>query len=109
MRKVAHLIGAQRAAAACVLGPTEHAGLEEGAIDDQLPAAFKKIKQANLTLRTLELVLLLHSHPRHPSALGGQSVTGAGERLLFHEELLPCAIPLLLRLNRRCLHRGILL
>jgi hypothetical protein len=34
MGQVGDLIGAQRAAAAGVLGPAEHPGLEEGAIDD---------------------------------------------------------------------------
>src|SRR6266478_9981913 len=39
MCQVGDLIGAQGAAAAGVLGPAEHPGLEEGAIDDQLTAA----------------------------------------------------------------------
>ena len=41
MGQVADLIGAQGAAAAGVLGPAEHPGLEEGAIDDQLPAVLE--------------------------------------------------------------------
>src|SRR5215467_5011572 len=39
MGQMRHLIGAQGTAAAGVLGPAEHPGLEEGAIHDQLPAA----------------------------------------------------------------------
>ena len=41
MSEVADLIGAKRAAAAGVVWPAEYAGLEEGAIDDQLPAALE--------------------------------------------------------------------
>src|SRR5215510_10487861 len=36
MSQLADLIGAQRAAAARVLGPAEHSGLKERAIEDQL-------------------------------------------------------------------------
>src|SRR5215813_10227409 len=75
MGQVGDLIGAQGAAAAGVLGPAEHPGLEEGTIDDQLPAALEQVEQANLTLGPVELVLLLHRHPRHPSTLGGQRIT----------------------------------
>src|SRR6266568_2682929 len=39
MGQVGDLIGAQGAAAAGMLGPAEHPGFEEGAVDDQLPAA----------------------------------------------------------------------
>src|SRR5262249_8108168 len=48
MGQVRDLIGAQRAAAAGMLGPAEHAWLEEGAVDDQLPAAFEQVEQANV-------------------------------------------------------------
>src|SRR5262249_17802566 len=78
---------------------------EEGAIHDQLPAALEQVEQANLTLGPVELVLLLHRHPRHPSTLGGQRITGAGQGLLLHEELLPRSLPLLLRHDRGCLYR----
>src|SRR4030095_2329074 len=105
MGQVGDLIGAEGAAAAGVLGPTEHPGLEEGAIDDQLPAALEQVEQTNLTLGPVELVLLLHRHPRHPSTLSGQRITGAGQGLLLHEELLARSLPLLLRHDRGCLHR----
>src|SRR6267143_433767 len=104
MGQVRDLIGAQGAAAAGVLGPAEHPGLEEGAIDDQLTAALEQIEQAYLALGSVELVLLLHRHPRHPSTLGGQRVTGAGQGLLLHEELLARNLPLLRRHDRRCFH-----
>ena len=55
MREVRDLVGAQRAATAGMLGPTEHAGLEEGAIDDQLPTALEQIEQAGLAIWPLEL------------------------------------------------------
>ncbi len=51
MREMRHLIGAQRAAAAGVVGPAEHAGLEEGAIDDELTAALEQVEQARLAVR----------------------------------------------------------
>src|SRR5262245_24564597 len=105
MGQVADLIGAQRATAAGVLGPAEDAGLEERAINDQLPAPLEQVEQARLTLGPVELVLLLHRHPRHPSTLGSQRITRAGEGLLLHEELLPRSLPLLLRHERRCLYR----
>src|SRR5215475_1722737 len=105
MGQVGDLICAQSAAAAGVLGPAEHPGLEKGAIDDQLPAALEQVEQANLTLGPVELVLLLHRHPRHPSTLGGQRITRAGKGLLLHEELLVRSLPLLLRHDRGCLHR----
>src|SRR6516165_1856212 len=104
MGQVAELIGAQGAAAAGVLGPAEHSGLEEGAIDDQLPTPLEQVEQANLTLGPVELVLLLHRHPWHASTLGGQRITGAGESLLLHEKLLPRSLPFLWRYHRWCLH-----
>ncbi len=105
MGQVGDLIGAQGAAAAGVLGPAEHPGFEEGAIDDQLTAALEQINQAYLALGSVELVLLVHSQPRHPPALGGQRVTGAGQGLLLHEELLARSLPFLLRHDRVCVHR----
>src|SRR5712691_9490460 len=100
MGQVGDLIGAQGAAVAGVLGPAEYPGLEEGAINDQLPAALEQIEQAYLALGSVELVLLVHSLPRHPPALGGQRVTGAGQGFLLHEELLARSFPLLLRHDR---------
>ena len=107
MSQVADLIGAQGAAAAGMLGPAEHAGLEEGAIDDQLPAALEQVLQAHLAFGPLELVLLLHGHPRHPPALGGHGVTGACQGLLLHQKLLARSLPLLRRHDRGCVHREI--
>jgi len=46
MGQVGDLIRAQGAAAAGVLGPAEHPGLEEGAVNDQLRAALKQIEHA---------------------------------------------------------------
>src|SRR5262249_13594333 len=97
------LIGAQRTAAARMIGPAEHPGLEERAINDQLPPALEQVEQADLTPRPVELILLLHQHPRHPSTLGSQRITGASQGLLLHQELLPRSLPLLSRHNRGCL------
>src|SRR6202041_1766828 len=105
MGQVRNLICTQRAAAAGMLWPAEHPGLEEGAIDDQLPAALEQIEQADLTLGSVELVLLLHCRPGHPPALGGQRITGPGEGLLLYEELLVGSLPLLLRHDRGRVHR----
>src|SRR5437762_154457 len=102
MGQVRDLIGAQRAAAAGVLGPAEHSGLEEGAIDDQLTPDLEQVEQAHFALGPLELVLLLHGHPRHAPAFGGQRVTSPGQGLLFHEKLLTCSVPLLRRHDRGC-------
>src|ERR1700687_1320354 len=102
MSQVRDLIGAQGAAAAGVLRPAEHPWLEEGAIDDQLAAALEQIEQAYTALGSVELVLLVHSQPRHPPALGGQRVTGAGQGLLLREELLARSLPLVLRHDRGC-------
>src|SRR5215467_8323185 len=93
MGQVGDLIGAQGTTATGVLGPAEHPGLEEGAIDDQLLAALEQIEQAYLALGSVELVLLVHGQPRHPAAFGGQRVTGVGQVLLLHEELLARSLP----------------
>jgi hypothetical protein len=74
MRQVGDLVGTERATAAGVVGPAKDPGLEEGAVDDQLRAAFEQIEQAHLALGSVELVLLLHHHPGHPPTLGSQCI-----------------------------------
>src|SRR5271154_7055625 len=108
MGQMGDLIGSQRAPAAGVLGPAEHSRLEEGAIDDQLTAPFEQIDQAYFALRAVELVLLVHSLPRHPPSLGGQRITRPGESLLLDQKLLPRSLPLLIRHDRGCLQREML-
>src|ERR1700678_3053865 len=105
MGQVSALIGAQRAAAAGVVRPTEDAGFKEGTIDNQLPAALERIQQAYLAPGPVERVILSHRQPWHLPAFGGQSVTRAGQVLLLHQELLSCSLPLLLRYDLRCFHR----
>ena len=80
-----------------MLRPAVHARLEEGAVDDQLTAALEQVEQARLALGPVERVRLLHRQPRHPPALGGQRVAGAGHGLLLHEQLLARGFPLLCR------------
>src|SRR5450631_1381783 len=104
MGQVCDLIRAQGATAAGVLGPAENPGLEEGAIDDQLPAALEQVEQANLTLGPFECVRLLDGHPRHPPALGGQRITGSHHGLLLHQQLLARSCPLLRRNDRWGFH-----
>src|SRR5205807_3091581 len=76
-----------------VLGPAEHPGLKERAIDDQLPAALEQVEQADLALSALERVLLFHQRPWHSSTLRGERITRAGESLLLHQKLLPVQPP----------------
>jgi hypothetical protein len=104
MGEVGDLIGAQGAAAAGMLRPAEHAGLEERTVNDQLRAALEQIEEAYLALRPVELVLLPQGQPRHPPTLGGQRVTGAGQGLLLHEELLARSLPFLRRHDWWCVH-----
>src|SRR5207247_11312382 len=91
-------------AAAGMLGPAEHTGLEEGAVDDQLTTAVKEVEQAHLALRPVQLVLLRHGQPRHPPTLGGQLVTGAGQGFLLHEQELAGSLQSLRRHDRGCVH-----
>ena len=107
MGEVGDLVGHHGAAAAGMVGPAEHPGLEEGAVDDQLTAAFEQVEQARLARRPLERIRLLHGHPRHPPALGGQRVTGAGLGLLLHEQLLARGLPRLRRHDRWRVHGGL--
>ncbi len=83
--EVGDLVGPQGAAAAGVVGPAEHAGLEEGAINDQLTAALEQVKQARFAAGPVELVLLLYGQPRHAPTRGGQRIAGAGQLLLLNE------------------------
>src|SRR2546430_14606103 len=91
-----------------MLGPAVHTWFEEGAVDDQLTAAVEQVEQARLAFGAVELVLLLHGHPRHPPTLGGQRVTGVGQLLLLHEQLLARSLPLLRRHDRGGIHCGLL-
>src|SRR5262249_52647314 len=79
----------------------------EGAVDDQLPATLEQVEKAHRTVRAVEAVLLLHRHPWHPAAPGGQRIAGAGHLLLLDQQLLAGGIPLLRRHDRRSLHRGL--
>ena len=81
MGRVGDLVGDHRAAAAGMVGPAEHAGLVEGAVDDQLAAAVEQVEQADLAVRAFEHIFLLDRQPGHPPALGGESVAGAGHGL----------------------------
>src|SRR5438067_4050365 len=71
MGGVSDLIGYHGAANAGMLGPAFHAGLEEGAVNDQLTAAVEQVEQARLAPGSVELVRLLHGQPWHPPTLGG--------------------------------------
>jgi hypothetical protein len=58
-------------------------------------AAVEQLGKARLALGPVELVVLLHGQPRHPPTLGGQRVTGTGQLLLLHQQLLARGLPLL--------------
>src|SRR5438094_3839903 len=104
MRDVRDLVGHHGAANTGMLGPPGHTGFEERAVDDQLTAALEQVEQAHFALGSVKLVILLHGQPRHPSTLGRQRVTGAGQLLLLHEQLLTRSLPLLRWKHRWCLH-----
>src|SRR5438128_12596083 len=97
MSGMSDLVGHHGAAYACMLGPTDHARLEEGAVDDQLTSAVEQVEQAHLAFGPVELVLLLHGQPRHSPTLRGQRVTGAGQLFLLREQLLTRSLPFLRR------------
>jgi hypothetical protein len=50
----------------------------EGAVDDQLATSLEQVEQTRRAIRALEAVVLLYRHPRHPAALGGERIAGAG-------------------------------
>ena len=108
MGDVRDLVGHHGAASASVFGPSVDAGLEEGAVDDQLSTPVEQVEQALPAFRPFELVRLLDGEPRHPPALGTQRVTGTCQLLLFHEQLLARRLPLLVRHDRGCVHDGLL-
>src|SRR5829696_1651745 len=102
--EVRDLVGEEGAAAASALGPAGHAGLVEEAVHDQLAAPLEQVEQARRAIPALEGVALLHRHPRHPPALGGQRVAGARDLLLLHQHLLARGVPFLRRNNRSHVH-----
>src|ERR671921_1102748 len=76
----------------------------EGAVDDQLTAAFEQVGKRGRPVRTLEAVLLLDRHPRHPAALGRECVTGSGVLLLLDEQFLAGGLPLRGGNDGGCVH-----
>jgi hypothetical protein len=50
MGDMGDLVGHEGAAATGMFGPAEHAGLKEGAVDDELTAAVEQLEQARLAL-----------------------------------------------------------
>src|ERR1700733_3054493 len=87
-----------------MIGPAEDAGLEEGAIEDQLTPPFKEGKQAGLARGAFESVVLLDCQPRHAPARRGHRITGASQLLLLDQQLLARLLPLLRRYDRWRLH-----
>ncbi len=106
MGEVGDLVGSERAAAAGVVGPAEDAGLEEGAVDDELTAALEEVEQARFALGAFELVGLLDGHPRHAPTLCGQRIALACELFFPGQELLASCEPFLRRHDFRFFHCG---
>src|SRR5690348_2493325 len=104
MGQMIDLIGAQRTAAACVIGPAKHSGLKEGAVEDQLPAAFEQVEQADPAFGSFKLVLLFDRHPWHPATFRGQGIARTSESFFLNKHPLTRGIPLLGRHDRRRLH-----
>ena len=77
--KAGDLVGHQGTTNAGMLRPAMHAGLEEGAMDNQLTTTLEQVEQARFALRPVEDVCFFHGSPRHPPSLGGQRVTGVGQ------------------------------
>jgi hypothetical protein len=94
MRWVGDLVGDHGAAAAGVVRPAVHAGLEEGAVDDELTPGFEQVEQTRRAVGTSEEVLLVHGEPRHPSTLRRQRVPRVGQLPFLHQELLAGTFPL---------------
>ena len=90
---MADLVGQHRTTRAAGVGPAVDIGLEEEAVDDQLTPAVEQVEQAGRTAGPVEQVVLLDRHPRHPPALCGQRITGAGELLLLHQQFLAGGCP----------------
>jgi hypothetical protein len=78
-----------------MVGPAEHSGLEEGAVDDQLTATFEQVEQAHPAIRPVEQVILLDREPWHSPTFRRQRVTGTGQFLLLHEQSLTRGFPFL--------------
>src|SRR5258707_4798425 len=82
-----------------MFGPANHAGLEKGAVDDQLTTAVEEVEQTRLAFGPFEFVILLYGNPWHPPTLRGECVTSMGQLLLLHEQFLARSFPLLRRYN----------
>ena len=102
MGEVGDLVGTEGAAAAGMVGPAEHAGFEEGAVDDQLTTALEQVEQARFAPGAVEFVLLLHGQPGHTSTLGGQRVALARELFLLGQQVLASRKPFISRHYFRC-------
>src|ERR1700722_3448438 len=98
------LVSPQRAAAARMLWPAEDTRFEERPIDNQLAPALEQIEQAQSAIGSIEPVLLLHGHPRHPPALGRQRIALARELLFLAQQVRASRQPFLSRHDLRFLH-----
>ena len=98
MDEVRQVVGEEGAAGAAVLRIARdlHVGIEEEAVDDQLPASLEEVEKAELAVRPLEAVLLLDPDHGQPAALSRERVPRTGELLLLDEQRLAFGVPLLL-------------
>ena len=109
MGEVGDLVGEEGAAAAAALGPALHARARRRS--GRRPAAgAPRTGRAGWRDRPgPRSVLLVHGHPRHPAALGGQRIAGAGQLLLLHQQLRAGGLPFLRRHDWRGVHCGLFL
>ncbi len=94
VREVGEAVDEHGASATSTLGEIGNSWLEEKTIDDELSAAIEEIEQADLAVRSLELVRLVDPHHRQPAALGGKLGADAGRLLCPAEEIVAGSLPL---------------
>jgi hypothetical protein len=63
-----------------------------------------KVEEADLSVWSIEDVILLDPNHRQAAAFGGQGVSRPRGGLLFHEQLIACSLPLFPQYNLRLAH-----
>jgi hypothetical protein len=64
-------------------------------LDGELTPPLEQVEQADLSVRAVELVVLVDPDHREPATLCVECVALACQSLLLHEELLPGVLPLI--------------
>src|SRR3954462_9030719 len=66
---------------------------EHEVVEDQLAPALEQVREPDLPLRALELVVLLDLRPRQPPALRGELIAAPGQLPLLRTEPLLRRVP----------------